>query len=41
MSETEIELHQSLQRILNLFQNYLSNSGHVGKYSRAAVKPLK
>ena len=25
------------ERVLKLFQNYFSNSGHIGKYSRAAI----
>jgi len=33
MSETEIKLSQPLK----LFQNYFSDTEHVGKYSRAAM----
>jgi len=36
-SETEIKLFQPLTGVLKLFQNYLSDNEHVGKYSRAAI----
>jgi len=37
-SETEIKLSKPLKlSVLKVFQNYLSDIEHVGKYSRAAI----
>jgi len=36
-SETETKIISTAERVLNLFQNYLSDTAHVGKYLRAAI----